>query len=112
MRCCRTLCQKNFLSRADEAELSPDVVQGLFYYLPVAWPMGRPPNNRDIKVSIAARAAIVCIESDVSCRAAAAHLLTSDSGSVSDVTFAKTFLGYRSPPQTYRIAVAPIRHRL
>jgi 4-amino-4-deoxy-L-arabinose transferase-like glycosyltransferase len=90
---------------------SEDVVQGLFYYLPAAWPMSSPPNDSDVKLPIAARA-IVCIEGDVSCRTAAAHLLTSDSGSVSEVTFAKTFLGYKSPPQTYRIAVAPVSHRL
>ncbi len=88
---------------------SEGVVQGLFYYLPAAWPMDSPPNDRDVKLSIAARA-MVCIEGDASCRAAADSLAGS-SGGVSDVTFAKTFLGYRSPPQTYRIAVAPIRHR-
>jgi 4-amino-4-deoxy-L-arabinose transferase-like glycosyltransferase len=87
---------------------SENVVQGLFYYMPAAWPMGSPPNDRDAKLSITARA-IVCIEGDVSCRANA-DSLAGTSGRVSEVTFAKTFLGYRSPPQKYIIAVSPIQH--
>jgi hypothetical protein len=88
---------------------SEKVVQGLFYYLPAAWPMASPPNDRDVKLSIAARA-IVCIEGDVSCRVAADSLAGS-SGSVSHITLAKTFLGCKSSPQKYLIAVAPIMNR-
>lgn len=85
---------------------SEGVVQGLFYYLPAAWPMnGPPPNDSRAKSSITARV-MICIEGDVACRAAADSLAGS-SGSVSDVTFAKTFLGFSSPPLTYRIAVGP-----
>jgi len=40
---------------------------------------------------------MVCIEGDVACRAAADSLAGS-SGSVSDVTFARTYLGFASPP--------------
>jgi 4-amino-4-deoxy-L-arabinose transferase-like glycosyltransferase len=84
---------------------SEEVVQGLFYYLPAARPLNSSPNEERTKSPIAARV-MVCIEGDVSCRAAAASL-AGRSGSVSDVTFAKTFLGYSSPPLTYQIVVAP-----
>jgi hypothetical protein len=82
---------------------SEEIVQGLFYYLPAAKPMNAPP--MDGTKSFAARV-MVCIKDDVSCRAAA-DTLAASSGSVSDVTFGKTFLGYSSPPLTYRIVVAP-----
>jgi 4-amino-4-deoxy-L-arabinose transferase-like glycosyltransferase len=89
---------------------SEEIVRGLFYYLPAAWPMGNPPKNRDVQLSIAARV-MVCSKDDASCHAAA-RLLTGSSGSVSDITFSKTYLGYSAPPQTYLIAVAPIMSRL
>lgn len=85
---------------------SDGVVQGLFYYLPEAWPMNAPPKDES---TIAARA-MVCVEGDASCRAAA-ESLAGNAGRISDVTFAKTFLGYSSPPQTYRIAVAHLPDR-
>jgi 4-amino-4-deoxy-L-arabinose transferase-like glycosyltransferase len=84
---------------------SSRVVQGLFYYLPAARPMSGLPDTQGAKPPVAARV-MVCVEGDVSCRAAAASL-AGRSGSVSDVAFAKTFLGYASPPLTYQIVVAP-----
>lgn len=84
---------------------SEEVVVGVFYYLPKARPMSSQPNEEPMELSTTARV-LVCIENNVSCRARA-DSLAGNSGSVSDVTFAKTFLGYSSPPLTYRIAVAP-----
>jgi hypothetical protein len=84
---------------------SSRVVQGLFYYLPAARPMSGLPDTQGAKPPVAARV-MVCVEGDVSCRTAAASL-AGRSGSVSDVAFAKTFLGYASPPLTYQIVVAP-----
>jgi hypothetical protein len=81
---------------------SNEVVPGLFYYLPASRPMSSP----QIEGRTTTARVMVCIDGDVSCRAAA-DSLAGTSGSVSDVTFAKTFLGYSSPPLTYRIAVTP-----
>jgi 4-amino-4-deoxy-L-arabinose transferase-like glycosyltransferase len=86
---------------------SEDVVQGLFYYLPAAWPMN---NSSPDGGTIVARA-VVCIDGDVACRAAAGALARQPQSSVSDVTFAKTFFGYSSPPLTYRIVVVPVPNR-
>jgi hypothetical protein len=86
---------------------SEDVVQGLFYYLPAAWPMN---NSSPDGGTIVARA-VVCIDGDVACRVAAGALARQPQSSVSDVTFAKTFFGYSSPPLTYRIVVAPVPNR-
>jgi 4-amino-4-deoxy-L-arabinose transferase-like glycosyltransferase len=85
---------------------SEDVVRGLFYYLPAASPMSSSPDGR----AITARA-IVCTAGDVACRTAADALAQQLESSVSDVTFAKTFLGYSLPLQTYRIVVAPVPNR-
>jgi 4-amino-4-deoxy-L-arabinose transferase-like glycosyltransferase len=85
---------------------SEDVVQGLFYYLPAAWPASSPPKERDTDSLIAARV-MVCAKDDASCHAAA-RSLAGNSSSVLDVTFSKTYLGYSSPPLTYRIVVSPV----
>jgi hypothetical protein len=85
---------------------SEDVVRGLFYYLPAAGPISSSLDGR----AIAARA-MVCIDGDIACRAAADALARKAESSVSNVTFAKTFLSYSSPLQTYRIVVAPVPNR-
>ena len=83
---------------------SEEIVAGVFYYLPKARPMSSEPNEVLTKLSTTARV-LVCTENDVPCRVKA-DSLAGDSGSVSNVTFTKTFLGYSSPPLTYRIVVA------
>jgi hypothetical protein len=78
----------------------------VFYYLPKARPMNSEPNEDLVKLSTTARV-LVCTENDVPCRVRAASL-AGNSGSVSNATFTKTFLGYSSPPLTYRIVVAGV----
>ena len=84
---------------------SSEIVQGLFYYLPAARPMEDPRSHEGKSNAPVAARVMVCVESDAACRAAAASF-AGNSGSVSDVTLARTFLGFSSPPRTYRIVVA------
>jgi hypothetical protein len=84
---------------------SSAIVQGLFYYLPAARPIEDPPSPEGQSSAPIAARVMVCVEGDASCRAAAASFV-GNSGSVSDVTLARTFLGFSSPPRTYRIVVA------
>jgi 4-amino-4-deoxy-L-arabinose transferase-like glycosyltransferase len=84
---------------------SEQVVRGLFYYLPGARPLSDHPDERSAP-PIAARV-MVCSEDDASCNVAAGSF-AGIAGRATDVTFFRTYLGYSSPPLTYRIVVAPV----
>ncbi len=97
---------------ADPAQLywgSPDIVDGLPFYLPGSRPLEADPLSKDGRAAIATRGLLIaCLDSDAPCQAVNAALAGAGNRSA-DVTFRHTFLGFVGPAIKYRVAMVPAR---
>jgi 4-amino-4-deoxy-L-arabinose transferase-like glycosyltransferase len=95
------------LSNSDQSIAGTrEIVQGLFFYLPEARPIALP-SSTDSTALAAVRAndmVIICSAADETCRSGSIAIEGPSAGST-NVTFRRSFLGFTSPPATYRFTV-------
>jgi hypothetical protein len=88
---------------------SPELTEGLPFYLPNARPLQASPLSPEGRAAIGAGGLLIaCLKDDAPCEATAAALANGASRSA-DVTYARSFLGLAGPPSVYRVTVVPWR---
>jgi 4-amino-4-deoxy-L-arabinose transferase-like glycosyltransferase len=90
---------------------SPELTEGLPFYLPNARPLEESPLSPAGRADIGASGLLIaCLKDDAPCQATAAALAIGTNRSA-DVTYARSFLGLAGPPSFYRVTVLPPRPR-